>query len=116
MRRFQEAFNLLVEFRSMARGFNTKVIKTTIGDSTKNNRTITVGQTIRFAKKIGEKRAARVIEATFGVLEEEILSRRNFRTDAVDLNELVTVYREVLMKNKNEQFRRKVGTAVSKVG
>jgi hypothetical protein len=114
MRRFQEAFTVLTEFRYMARGFNTKVIKGSIGDSIQNNRTITLGQAIRFANRIGLTKTALLIEVTAAVLEEEILNTRTSRTDAIDLNELVTTYRNVVM-NKGK-FRREIGSALSKVG
>jgi hypothetical protein len=116
MRRFQEAFNALTEFRSAARGFNTKVIKANIGDSVKNNRTITVSQAVRFASKIGLRKTALVLEITSAILEEEILSRRTARTDAIDLNELVNTYRTVVMNGRSNTFRRKIGSALAKVG
>jgi predicted membrane chloride channel (bestrophin family) len=114
MRKFQEVFNVLTEFRSVARGFNTKVIKTKIGDSIENNRTITVSQAIRFATKIGLRRTALLLEVTNAIMEEEILSTRTSRTDAIDLNELVTTYRNVVMNNG--KLRREIGSAVAKVG
>jgi hypothetical protein len=116
MRRFQQAFNVLTEFRSAARGFNTKVIKAQIGDSVRNNRTITVNQAIRFANKMGFDKIALILETTNLLLEEEIKSRRESRTDAIDLNELVNTYRTVVMNGRSDTLRRKIGSALSKVG
>ena len=114
MRRFQEAFNILAEFRSTARGFNTKVIKRSIGDSISNNRTITISQAVRFASKMGLKRIALVLEVTAAILEDEILQNRRNRSDAIDLNELVATYRNVVMNEG--KLRREIGSALAKVG
>lgn len=116
MRKFQEAFNTIVEFRSQARGFRTKVIKRSIGDSVNNHRTITVGQAIRFARKIGLVKEAITLNVVSSILEDQIIGRRGSRTDAVDLNELVNTYRIVVMDGRSDIFRRKIGVALSKVG
>ena len=114
MRRFQEGFEVVAEFRSIARGFTTKVIKQSIGDSIQNNRTITVGQAVRFASRMGLPKTALILEITASILEEEILSARKNRSDAIDLNELVTTYRNVVMNEG--KLRREIGSAISKVG
>jgi hypothetical protein len=113
MRRFQEAFKALAELRSAARGFNTKVIKESIGDSISNNRTITVSQAIRFSRKVGSKRLALLLETTTAILEQEILGNRRNRSDAIDLGELVDTYRDVVMSGK--RFRREIGSAVARI-
>ena len=114
MRRFQEAFNVLTTLRSEVRGFKTKVVKSAIGDSINNNRTVTVNQAIRFAKKRKLRSLALILSITSSILEEKILESRGNRTDAIDLNELVTTYRNVVMNGK--QLRRQIGVALSKVG
>jgi hypothetical protein len=113
MRRFQEAFEVLTKFRSTARGFNTKVIKKSIGDSITNNRTITVSQAARFSRKVGLKRVALLLETTTAILEQDILNNRVNRTDAIDLNELVSTYRDVVMSKR--KFRREIGLAVARI-
>ena len=115
MRRFQEAFQDLTELRSQMRGvLRTKAVKRSIGDSINNNRTLTVSQAIRYANKFGMFRLALLVEITTSILEESILDARRNRTDAIDLNELVTTYRNEVMNKR--KFRREIGSAVAKVG
>ncbi len=119
MRKFQEYFNNLAWFRSYARQTAvTRSIKMIVGDSTNNNRTLTVGQAIRYFKRVGRTTDATKLEAVKAILEPVVLKQRrkegNRRTDAVDLSELVTAYRVVVMEGK--KLRRQIGTAVSKVG
>jgi len=123
MRLFQNAFNQLADLRSVARGFNTKLMKRAIGDSINNNRTLTVNQAIRFANKVGLYTLASTLEVTASILETEILEARVSRTDAIDLNELVSTYRNLIMvkkgirsrKKTRKSLRRKIGLALAKV-
>ena len=119
MRRFQEFFNEIAWFRSYARqSLINRDIKSRIRDSINNNRTLTVSQAIRYFKRVGRKETALKLQAVKAVLEPVILKQRRLdgckRTDAVDLSEFVTVYREEVM-NKGK-YRRTIGTLVSKVG
>lgn len=114
MRRFQEAFQDLTALRSALRGgLRTKAVKQSIGDSMNNNRTLTVSQAIRYTRKNGMVKLALLLEVTTAILEESILDSRKNRTDAIDVNELVTVFRKEVMTNR--KFRREIGSAVSKV-
>jgi len=119
MRKFQEFFNEIAWFGSYARQTVIgRSIKRNVGDSTNNNRTITVNQAIRYFKNTGRHDSAFKLEAVKNILEQAALTQRRKRgtnrTDALDLSELVTTYRTVVMEGK--KFRRQIGTAVSKVG
>lgn len=113
MRRFEEFFTVLTAIRSLTRGKGNKIIKKVIGDSTNNKRTVTVLQTIRYMEATGDELLAKELKVVLGVLENKILSRRNRRTDAIDLTELTNTYREVVMNKA--QLRREIGTALAKV-
>lgn len=116
MRRFEVGFKILTEIRSLARGSENKRIKRLLGDSDRNNRTLTVNQTIRFLNLVGLTAAAETIKISNNLLENEILNRRSNRTDAIDLTELVNTYRIVVMNGRNNTYRRKIGNALAKVG
>ena len=73
---------------------NRDSIKSIIGDSTNNNRTLTVNQVIRFLNKNGYRKLAAEINALYFRLNNEIRDFRNTtssRTDAIDVNEFLTV-------------------------
>lgn len=108
MRRFHTYFLHLASIRASVRGSNTKNIKRLLGDSINNNRTLTVSQLIRYAKLVGTKDAARRLEVVAAFLEQDILDRRNFRTDAIDINELVDTYRTQVIEKK--KYRRQLGS------
>lgn len=118
MRKFEQVFTALANTRSFLRGKEaTKFAKKLIGDSHKNNRTITVNQTVRLFRELRDPNFANTIKVVAEVLEDEILSRRKRRTDAIDLSELVNTYRIVLMNGKSDTYRRRVSRTLSnKVG
>ncbi len=116
MRRFEQAFNLVATIRGKARGETTKLIKKRLGYSTKNNRTLTVSQTITYLLASGYIQEATVLNTVKDILKDEILSRRKNRTDAIDINELVSVYRIVVMNGRSDTYRRRIGNALAKVG
>lgn len=116
MRNFQRVFHILAGVRYLARGKTAKKIKRTIGDSVKNNRTVTVSQAVRYLNRIKQKNLAAVLQKTSDILETEILKTRKNRTDAIDLSELVNTYRVVVMNKRNSKYRQKIGNSVSKVG
>lgn len=103
MRKFQRAFLAIAEVRAIVRGDQTRLIKKSLGDSTRNNRTLTVNQMIRFLLLNGNTKLARLLLDTSKVLEKDIITTRGKRTDAVDLGELVNVYRNVVMTGKNHR-------------
>lgn len=116
MRNFQRVFHLLAGVRYLARGERAKTIKKSIGDSTKNNRTVTVSQAVRYLNGINETNLAKVLEKTTNILESEILKTRKNRTDAIDLAELVNTYRSVVMNKRKSKYRQKIGNSFLKVG
>lgn len=78
---------------------NTVAVKESLGDSTNNNRTLSVRQLIRFlsatrGRNAGRNRAlASDIETVYNRLRSEITyvrSLTNSRTDAVDIQEFIT--------------------------
>lgn len=112
MRKFETFFKQVAELRAVARGTQSKQIKQLIGDSTTNNRTLTLGQAIRYLDIVGLDTLATQLDSVRPVLEREVLKRRNGRTDAIDLAEFVNTYRSVVMNGK--KLRTKVGAALRK--
>lgn len=111
MRKFQQFFYNLADVRSTLRGSGTTVAKEIIGDSTNNNRTLTVVQTIRLLDATGEGRLAQQLESVREVLEPVVLKRRNNnRVDPIDISEFVSTYRELVM-NKGK-LRTQIGAAL----
>lgn len=114
MREFQSFFVYLTAVRSLVRKNGNSKIKKLIGDSTNNKRTVTVMQTVRFLTKIKDRKGAKQLRAVLEVLENDILTARNLRTDAIDLTELTNTYREVVMRQG--KLRKNIGIKLSKVG
>lgn len=118
MRKFETFFNVLTTIRSIVRNRKDKGLKKKIGDSIKNNRTLTVNQTIRVLNILGNTRVANELQAVYTVLKADIvearINRGSVRTDAVDLTELTNLYRNEVMKNK--KYRNIIGRTLSKVG
>ena len=110
MRKFETFFKAIAEVRSNARGEQTKQIKRLIGDSTRNNRTLTIVQTIRYLDVVGLEALATQLDSVRPLIEQEVLKARSSRTDAIDLSEFVNTYRNVVMNGK--QLRTKVGAAL----
>ena len=116
MRKFQQFFNDLAQLRADVRGKSGRTVKKLIGDSTENNRTLTVKQAIRYIDGVvGDQTLARQLQAVNEILKPVIVEKRR-RTDAIDLSELVNNYRRAIMNNRNRTLRRKVGTTLAKVG
>lgn len=118
MRKFETFFNVLTTIRSLVRNKRGVGLKKKIGDSTKNNRTLTVNQTVRILTTLGSNRVARELQAVYEVLKPDILEARiergTVRTDSVDLTELTNTYRNVVMNGK--KHRNTIGRTLSKVG
>lgn len=73
-------------------------VKSLIGDSTLNNRTVTVGQLIRYLETTGRFTTANNVRKVYTTLSARLTSyrtRNNNRTDAFDVNELLTVLTSV---------------------
>lgn len=84
---------------SVLNKFGTNVIKLAIGDSTNNNRVPTVNQVIRFLGRAGTPRAQKFLGKQLlsvyntASVKSLILDSRGFRTDAIDINELIFAVR-----------------------
>lgn len=107
MRKFQEYFVKLAIIRSKSRGKVSKLVKIAIGDSTNNNRTLTVSQLARYSLYLSGTPDVK-LSKVFKLLEKDILKKRKKRTDAIDINELVSVYREQVIENR--KYRRQIGS------
>lgn len=117
MEKFKEFFAVLTAIRSGVRYEGHRMVKEFIGDSTRNHRTPSVRQMIRLCSENKDKRTAKELEAVYTVmrpfLKFERLNNDSKRTDAYDINELVTVYRDRVMNQG--QFRRQIGQALGRV-
>jgi len=71
-------------------------IKTTLGDSTNNNRTLTVNQVIRFLttrRDVDVKELGYNLQVAYDTVYYKVLnSRKSRRTDAIDINEFLTFF------------------------
>lgn len=115
MRKFERVFNKVAKFRSdMRNPANSKSVKELIGDSTSNNRTVTVNQAIRYLEYTGQRKTAKQVKAAYSVLRPVITYVRAYdgvvRTDAIDLDEFVRTFRHEVMDTKN--LRQKVAIAL----
>ena len=102
VRQFEKFFNKIAKFRSDMRNIaNSDSVKDLIGDSKNNNRTVSVNQVVRYLDKTGKKRLARQLKAVNKLMLPRIKEIRKSdgvkRTDAVDMEELVRVYRVEVM-------------------
>lgn len=101
MRKFELFFNKVAKFRSDMRNIaNSDSVKDLIGDSTNNNRTVTVNQTVRYLDRVGKKKLARQLKQVHQHFLVGIKGHRDNRTDAVDIEEFVKYYRNNVMNRK----------------
>lgn len=92
-------------------------VKYQIGDSINNNRTLTVNQVIRSLKYNNRTKVAKQLQTIYTFLIEDIKCDRSEttnRTDAIDINELVSTYRAIVMNDR--RHRNTIGQLLSKVG
>lgn len=118
MEKFREFFAVITAIRSGVRDeLGSRMVKTTVKDSLKNNRTPTVNQIIRFTAESKDKRLTKEISAVYVILKPYMsyarTERGSKRTDAYDINELVLVYRDRVMNKK--QFRRQIGQILGQI-
>jgi hypothetical protein len=116
MRKFEQFFRELAQLRADVRGNQGRWAKQLIGDSVRNNRTLTVAQAIRYLDTLGQDTLATQLDSIRPIIEQEVFKSRSNRTDAVDLSEFVNTYRNVIMNGRNLTLRRKVGVTLAKVG
>ncbi len=109
MRKFQAFFLRIANLRQELITV-TPMVKEAIGDSTNNNRTLTVNQVIRYLRVSpvkGNKKLVKQLTSVYDILREDIVSDRRQatrRTDAVDFNEFVTTYRSVVMDDRKKRL------------
>lgn len=76
-------------------------VKTIIGDSINNNRTLTVGQVVRFLTSTGSTTFTNLgisLENIFNITKVDIKNnRKNLRTDAIDINEFLNFYQDTVI-------------------
>ena len=100
--KYKVFYNQLNQLLSLT---NSTEIKSTIGDSVKNNRTPTVVQVIRFLEAIGEDTLADTLTTTYNNLYEEMSVYRDLRKvvrrDGFDINEFLTTYNESVIENSD---------------
>jgi len=84
---------------------NKNQIKTTIGDSTNNHRTVSVVQFIRFLEAIGEDVLATQTTLAYNNLYEVLQDQRDYRgvvrRDGFDITEFLNTYEEVVIENSD---------------
>lgn len=101
MRKFESFFIKIANFRSdMRNPANSQSVKDLIGDSTNNNRTVTVNQVVRYLDRTGKRRLSRQLNQVHLNFLIGIKGHRGNRTDAVDIEEFVKYYRLNVMNNK----------------
>lgn len=109
MRKFQAFFLRIANLRQELVTV-TPMVKEAIGDSTNNNRTLTVNQVIRYLKVSpvkGNKKLVRQLASVYDILREDIIvdrKRSTRRSDAVDFNEFVTTYRAIVMDDRKKRL------------
>lgn len=113
MRNFEKFFVYLTSMNSLIKKYGKNTFKKTINHSINNNRVVTVGQLTKFLEKIGEDEGSKEIIVVTNILSKELDKRRNKRTDAYDVNELVNTYREVVMNDR--KYRNQIGRALGRV-
>lgn len=117
---YQEFFYELLK-TTQSLNIQKDFFKDLIGDSIENNRTLTVNQVLRFQASTfstrNGKRFAKKLKTVYNILRPHIKSDRKAttkRTDAIDINELVSTYRAVVMNDR--KLRQTIGQTISKVG
>jgi len=87
---FFERLNLVVS------SLDRNQVKTFIGDSVNNNRTLTIGQVVRFLTNSKAKdftNLGKSLSSLNNLLGSSIKNtRNNYRTDALDINEFLNFY------------------------
>jgi len=91
-------------------------LKSSIGDSTNNNRTVTVNQTIRYltnSEKSSLRKLGRNLNTVYNSRKTKSLIRAlrstTRRTDAVDINELLSAIR---VATEVPSFNRSIGRSI----
>lgn len=102
--------------------FSKTYVKSVLGDSVENHRTLTVKQVIRFMTSVSAddnvRREGRKLENVYNIFQENRLfnklRQRNNRQDAVDINELFRVY-DKYVDNK-PLLKQQISKTINKIG
>ena len=93
--------NFFNELTTAVNSLDAREVKLAIGDSTNNNRTLTVKQVVRFLTSNRNRRLKRLgnsLLAVNNIIGNDVFnSRNNNRTDALDINEFINFYTEVVI-------------------
>ncbi len=97
-------------------GLDSTKVKKFIGDSTKNNKTLTVMQLVRYltnSKKRNLNKLGLDLDTIYSDLKSTLYKYRNInRTDALDINEFLRIFRFLLIDTDNSNLRRKVSASI----
>jgi len=115
-RKFEKFFHTLLDVKSELTSIKG-LVKIAIDDSTRNNRSLSVNQVLRYLRSKPQSRRsirlANKIERVYTVLKSEVINdrkRSTKRTDAIELNELIATYRATVMDDGKK--RRTIGRVV----
>lgn len=93
--------NLVENVNAIVENDGIDNIKSYIGDSVSNNRTVSVRQLIRYFVATREVHLAKNLEMAYSLLRNKIKRRRSSaRTDAIDLSEFTQTSRNLDTKTK----------------
>lgn len=112
MTEYRQFFNSLV---TILNRYDGTYIKESIGDSTNNHRVPTVNQVIRFlssSRKAELRTLGDNLSLAYETLKEEIETTRRSntsRSDAIDINEFIDTYNEVVISSGDIDIRRTLG-------
>lgn len=102
-------------------GLDTSSVKSVIGDSINNNRTLSVNQVIRYLetrRSTASKTLAAQLSAAYDVLRPIILKHResrNNRQDAIDIYEFIDVFELRVLSGRSTNIRKTVSKGLRSV-
>lgn len=94
--RVNKVTNFVAKIEAILKRYPRNYIKDLIGDSTNNNRAVSVQQLIRFLE-IFNVELAEQVTAVYAEVRSDVAANRffNYRTDAIDVNEFLTFLTDV---------------------
>lgn len=108
-----KANQLVLKVQNVLKFYGRSYIKSVIGDSTNNHRTVSVNQLVRFLAIFNPTLSAQVNTIYLSVREDIAFGyRTNYRNDAIDSYEFLSYLEEHL---ENPKSVRKIGRLLSKV-
>lgn len=108
MAKYKIFFNNLI---TVLNRYDNTDIKSAIGDSINNHRTVTVSQVIRFLnsrRNVTLKALGADLVVAYEALRDDLVETRSTtnRTDAFDINEFIDTYSETVLINGDKALRR----------